>query len=46
MPRFDKSFIIFVKENIEHFKFYYLNKILNKRNIKKDRDYVIKYFIK
>ena len=46
MPRLDESFIIFVKRDIEHFKFYYLDKILNKRDIKKGRGYVIKYFVK
>ena len=46
MSHLDKSLIIFVKEDIEHFKFYYLNKILNKRDIKKGRGYVIKYLIK
>ena len=46
ISRFDKFSSIFIENDIDDYKFYYFDKILNKRIIKRDRKYITKYLIK
>lgn len=46
MPYSNKSLLVFVKDDIDDYKFYDLDRILNKRIIKKGRDYTIEYLVK
>ena len=44
--KFDNSFSIFVEDDIVNYRSEVVNKLLNKRVIKKRRDYATKYLIK
>ena len=44
--RFNYSFLIFIKNDIEFFKSYEIDRILNKRSVQKKRETITKYLVK